>query len=139
MSKTYLTAAGSILTVESRHSAYIRGKLNESPYPQAFDAPLTLNEVYSLASPFITSCPKDNPALPVKAFPTLTLDPNAGTVRTGSTVTLQTPVRHCSALTHTLQLLTCPAGLYAHWRQWCQALCCLHRRYWANNCRRYSR
>ncbi|KAL6852237.1 hypothetical protein ACO1O0_006778 [Amphichorda felina] len=91
MSKTYLTAAGSILTVESRHSAYIRGKLNESPYPQAFDAPLTLNEVYSLASPFITSCPKDNPALPVKAFPTLTLDPNAGTVRTGSTVTLQTP------------------------------------------------
>jgi len=28
--------------------------------------------VYSLAAPFITSCPATNPALPVKAFPTLT-------------------------------------------------------------------
>ena len=92
MSKSYLTAAGSILTVEARHSAYLRSQLDKSPYPQAFDAPLTLNEVYSLASPFITSCPESNPALPVKAFPALTLDPNAGEVKTGSTVTLLTPV-----------------------------------------------
>lgn len=93
MSKTYLTAAGSILTVEARHSSYIRAGLKEAPFPQPFDAPLSINEVYSLASQFITSCPKENPALPVKAFPKLALDPKtAMPVKTGATVTLQTPV-----------------------------------------------
>lgn len=91
MSKTYLTAAGSILTVESRHSAYIRAGLKQSPFPQAFDAPLSYNEVFSLASGFITGCPSDNPALPVKAFPALTLDPSATDVKTGDIVTLLTP------------------------------------------------
>ena len=93
MSKTYLTAAGSILTVEARHEAYIRSHISESPFPQPFDAPLSLDEVYSLASQFITSCPKSNPPLPVKAFPPLVLA--AGTkspVATGMTVTLDTPV-----------------------------------------------
>lgn len=92
MSKTYLTAAGSILTVEARHSSYLRAAQRQSPFPQAFDAPLSINEVYSLASQFITSCPESNPALPVKAFPALTLDPKSGTVKTGSKVTLLTPV-----------------------------------------------
>ncbi|ETS77331.1 hypothetical protein PFICI_11205 [Pestalotiopsis fici W106-1] len=92
MSKTYLTAAGSILTVEARHSAYLRSKLDKSPFPQAFDAPLTLDEVYSLASPFITSCPASNPALPVKAFPALSLDPStAQPIKAGDAVTLLTP------------------------------------------------
>lgn len=93
MSKTYLTAAGSILTVEARHSSYIRGGLKQVPFAQPFDAPLSINEVYSLASQFIVSCPKDNPALPVKAFPKLVLDPKTTMpVTTGATVTLQTPV-----------------------------------------------
>jgi hypothetical protein len=91
MSKTYLTAAGSILTVEARHNAYIRNGLKSAPFPQAFDAPLSYNEVYSLASQFITSCPESNPPLPVKAFPKLALDPSATSVSTGSTVTLLTP------------------------------------------------
>ncbi|KAF3011649.1 hypothetical protein G7054_g7629 [Neopestalotiopsis clavispora] len=92
MSKTYLTAAGSILTVEARHSAYLRSKLDKSPFPQAFDAPLTLDEVYSLASPFITSCPAENPTLPVKAFPALSLDPSTATpIKAGDSVTLLTP------------------------------------------------
>lgn len=93
MSKTYLTAAGSILTVEARHSSYIRAGLKEAPFAQPFDAPLSINEVYSLASQFIVSCPSSNPALPVKAFPKLALDPKTTMpVTTGATVTLQTPV-----------------------------------------------
>lgn len=91
MDRTYLTAAGSILTVEARHSAYLRAALRESPFPQPFDAPLDLDEVYSLASAFIVSCPGGNPALPVKAFPKLVLA-GGQTVKTGSTVTLETPV-----------------------------------------------
>ena len=91
MSKTYLTAAGSILTVEARHSAYIRAGNKQVPFAQPFDAPLTYNEVYSLASGFITSCPKSNPALPVKAFPALTATSDKESIMTGDMVTLMTP------------------------------------------------
>jgi hypothetical protein len=73
MNKDYLTAAGSILTVEARHSAYLRAALGEVPFAQAFDNPLDFNEVYTVASPFIVSCPSSNGALPVKAFPSLTM------------------------------------------------------------------
>ncbi|KAJ5618465.1 hypothetical protein N7528_007108 [Penicillium herquei] len=80
--KTYITAAGSILTVEARHNAYLRAALG-----QPFDNPLDLNEVYTVASPFINSCPSTNPQLPVKAFPSLTMVPT-GNVMNGSTATL---------------------------------------------------
>jgi len=91
MSAAYLTAAGSILTVEARHSSYLRAALGESPFPTPFDTPLSLNEVYTLASPFIVSCPTSNVKLPVKAFPKLVSDPKNGNITAGSTITLLTP------------------------------------------------
>ncbi|KAM3511819.1 hypothetical protein MY11210_004510 [Beauveria gryllotalpidicola] len=92
MSKAYLTAAGSILTVESRHSSYIRASLDQKPFPQAFDTPLSYNEVYSLASGFITSCPETNPALPVKAFPAVAVAADTKMpIKAGDEIVLQTP------------------------------------------------
>ncbi|KAL8720908.1 MAG: hypothetical protein Q9225_002294 [Loekoesia sp. 1 TL-2023] len=92
MSKNYLTAAGSILTVESRHSAYIRATLDQAPFPSPFDTPLSLNEVYTLAAPFIVSCPDSNPKLPVKAFPMLMSSPdNPKNITAGTKITLLTP------------------------------------------------
>ena len=38
--KDYLTAAGAILTIEARHTAYIRSEIAESPFPAPFDTPL---------------------------------------------------------------------------------------------------
>jgi hypothetical protein len=86
----YLTDAGSILTVEARHNAYIRSALSQSPFPQPFDDPLDFDEVYTLAAAFIVSCPTTNPALPVSAFPSLALG-TTGTIKSGSTITLETP------------------------------------------------
>lgn len=88
MNKDYLTAAGSILTVESRHNAYIRSSLKESPFPQPFDAPLDFEEVYTLAAPFIVSCPPDSPKIPLKPFPALSLASPAPPVKSGATIKL---------------------------------------------------
>lgn len=85
MNDTYLTAAGSILTTEARHSAYLRAALGEVPFAQAFDNPLDFDEVYTVASPFIVECPSSNGMLPVKAFPSLTMD-SMDAVMTGAKV-----------------------------------------------------
>ncbi|KAI5475955.1 ferritin/ribonucleotide reductase-like protein [Pseudohyphozyma bogoriensis] len=84
----YLTAAGSILTVEARHSTWIRSAAqHEDGFPAPYDTPLTFNETYSLAAEFITSCPSTNPALPVKAFPALTLG-TTGSLSSGEDIVL---------------------------------------------------
>ena len=88
MQKAYITAAASILTVESRHSAYIRNTQHESPFAQPFDAPLGLNQVYTLAAPFIVTCPAANGKLPVMAFPSLSVSCPGSEIKTNATVQL---------------------------------------------------
>lgn len=94
MNKDYLTAAGSILTVEARHSTYIRAASKQAPFPQPFDTPLTFNQVFSLAVQFIAECPSDNPPLPFKAFPTLSLVPTEGEpeIKSGNNIYLSSEV-----------------------------------------------
>lgn len=71
MEEGYLTAAASILSVEARHSSYVRAALGQIPFPSPFDTPLDFNSVFSLAAMFITGFAPGDPALPFKAFPPL--------------------------------------------------------------------
>jgi hypothetical protein len=72
--KDYLTAAASILATEARHASWVASAANKfAGWSGAFDVPLDFNEVFTLAAAFITSCPSTNPALPVRAYPALTL------------------------------------------------------------------
>jgi rubrerythrin len=50
-----LTAAGSIVSVEARHAAYLNFLNEENPFPAAFDEALTPDEVLEIAGPFIAS------------------------------------------------------------------------------------
>lgn len=79
--KTYLTLAAVILSTEARHQAWENSAvLKESAWSGAYDTAIPdLNMVYTIASAFITSCPSSNPALPVMAYPALTVSsPAAG-------------------------------------------------------------
>ena len=71
-SKAYLGVAGSILVTESLHQSVQRFNLGEVAPANPYGTALGLNPVYTLAAAFIKQCPSSNPALPVKAFPTLT-------------------------------------------------------------------
>ncbi len=48
-----LTAAGSIVAVEARHASYLNLITGASPFPAAFETPLTPAEVLAIAGPFI--------------------------------------------------------------------------------------
>ncbi|KXT11142.1 hypothetical protein AC579_4951 [Pseudocercospora musae] len=87
--KAYLTVAASILSIEARHSSYIRSSLAQVPFPQSLENPLTPNEVFTLASPFIVSCPSTNPALPIKTYPAVAVT-TTGTIRTGQNISIST-------------------------------------------------
>ncbi|KAL1746484.1 ferritin-like domain-containing protein [Schizophyllum fasciatum] len=80
-----LSAAAVILSTEARHAAWVASAISlENPWSGAYDTALSFNEVYSLASAFIVSCPDSNPTLPFKAFPMLTL----GTGKPGDSVSV---------------------------------------------------
>ncbi|KAK4687322.1 hypothetical protein P7C73_g2806, partial [Tremellales sp. Uapishka_1] len=83
---SYLTVAAVILSTEARHQAWQSSAVEKAnPWGSAYDTPLGLDMVYTLASAFITSCPSSNAALPVMAFPQLT---TSGGATAGSTITL---------------------------------------------------
>jgi len=86
-SKANLETAGSILTTEARQAAWVASSVNsDTPWSGAFDVALDFNQVTTLASAFIKSCPSSNPALPFKPFPALTTVPAAPAA--GASVTL---------------------------------------------------
>ena len=73
---TLLTAASSILTVESRHDSYLRAGVGASPFPTSFDTALTAVFAYNLAQMFIVECPQQ---LPIPVLPKLVLEAPAPT------------------------------------------------------------
>ncbi|KAK1760451.1 protein rds1 [Echria macrotheca] len=85
-----LTTAATILTIEARHQAVIRVASKVNPVPQAFDTPLSAKMVFSLAAPFISSCPSGS-NLVLTAFPTLTMaaGQSATAIQAGATIQLQ--------------------------------------------------
>jgi len=69
----FLTVAGSILSTEARQSAFISSFVRKSfPVSNSFETPLDLNQVFTLASGLIKSCPSSNEGLvKATAFPPL--------------------------------------------------------------------
>lgn len=84
-----LTTAATILTVEARHQSFIRAASKIVAVPQAFDTPLSAKQVFSLAAPFIASCPEGSNLI-LTAFPTLTMGAgqNAAALQAGATIQL---------------------------------------------------
>jgi hypothetical protein len=85
-----LGTAGSILTVEARHQTFIRAASRQIAIPNAFDTPLGPKAVFTLAAPFIASCPEGSNLI-LTAFPALSMtEPAAASaVAIGSRIRLQ--------------------------------------------------
>jgi hypothetical protein len=89
MSKTYLSSTGSALTAGARLNAYNHRPVSEVPFPSLFDEHFELHGVHTLAAPFIVSCPFSNPKLPIRSFPTITID-TPDQLMSGGMITLLT-------------------------------------------------
>lgn len=76
-----LAAAGSILSVEARHSTMLNALSAGTPIPAAFDIPMTPSEILALAGPFISGCDLGIPANPPLAIT------NTGVPAIGTTLT----------------------------------------------------
>jgi hypothetical protein len=99
-----LTTAGTILTIEARHQTFVRAASRGIAVPQAFDTPLSPKQVFSLAAPFIASCPEGSNLI-LTAFPTLAMaaGQNPQAVAAGATIQLQSDAAatatHCAFTT----------------------------------------
>jgi len=55
LAQAHPSAAGSILTTEARHQAWISAAVDkQNPWSSPYDTPLKYAGVYSLVTPFIT-------------------------------------------------------------------------------------
>lgn len=73
---SYLVAANTIMTVDARHSAFVRyNALKQKPHPSPYDIPLDFDSIHTLIEPYILDCPLTDAQMPpipgVKAFPIL--------------------------------------------------------------------
>ncbi len=94
-SSDVLSAAASIVTVESRHQAVLRIANKALPVPAPFDTPLGPRAVFTLAAPFIKSCPQGS-NLSIQPFPAIALqNPEQATI--GSSLKLQDPAAPAGA------------------------------------------
>lgn len=95
-----LSVAASIATVESRHSTFIRAATKVAAVPNAFDTPLGIRSVFTLAAPFIASCPQGS-NLAITPFPAATIAPPANPAQIpGSVIQVSSPAsanaRNCA-------------------------------------------
>ncbi|KAF3760265.1 hypothetical protein M406DRAFT_343397 [Cryphonectria parasitica EP155] len=71
-SPVVLGAAASIFSIEARHQSFIRTVSGIASAPDFFDTPLSPKQVFSLAAPFISSCPQGSNLI-LTAFPTVSM------------------------------------------------------------------
>jgi hypothetical protein len=92
-----LTVAAEIVTVEARHQTFIRTASQQAAIPSAFDTPLGIRAVFTLAAGFISSCPSGS-NLAITPFAALTMTAGAtapassanGTIAAGTSVQVST-------------------------------------------------
>lgn len=101
-SPAILGVAAQIVTVESRHQTFIRTASKVQAIPSAFDTPLGVRSVFTLAAGFIDSCPQGS-NLAITPFPAITTDAAAGTqsVAAGQPITLKTTATGATACAFT--------------------------------------
>lgn len=89
-STAILGVAASIVTVESRHQTFIRTATKIAAVPSAFDTPLGIRSVFTLAAGFIDSCPTGS-NLAITPFSAVTMSGNAtASAVAGATLSLAT-------------------------------------------------
>ncbi|GAA5949237.1 hypothetical protein JCM3765_003340 [Sporobolomyces pararoseus] len=107
----YVTAAGSILTVEARHNAFVRLLNNYVPFPAPFDTPQSAANVVSIVTPFFKSCPEGS-APTIKGHPGLTVSSGLAAKR-GESITLAPTNSSEVDLSKYKVYCTFASGLYA--------------------------
>jgi len=91
-----LAAAAEIVTVEARHQTFIRTATNAIAVPNAFDSPLSPRAVFTLAAPFITSCPSGS-NLAIQPFPAIALQGGGAGISAGQSLVLANPSQPAGA------------------------------------------
>ncbi|KAJ1531207.1 hypothetical protein HK096_007666 [Nowakowskiella sp. JEL0078] len=76
-------AGAAIATIEGRHAAFLNLALKKLPVPNAFDTPLGIRPIFSLAAQFVKKCPRTIPIVP---FPLITVKSINGDVGEDITV-----------------------------------------------------